>query len=58
VNASLDKFGHSVEIHVFSMQTKVHLRKISDTKVAMGLEIAKEGKEFKQFGESIIEKVK
>ena len=34
------------------------LRKISDTKVAMGLEIAKEGKEFKRFGESIIEKVK
>jgi hypothetical protein len=34
------------------------MRKISDTKVAMGLEIAKEGKEFKQFGESIIEKVK
>ena len=34
------------------------MRKISDTKVAMGLEIAKEGKEFKRFGESIIEKVK
>ena len=34
------------------------MRKISDRKVAMGLEIAKEGKEFKQFGESIIEKVK
>jgi len=34
------------------------MRKISYTKVAMGLEIAKEGKEFKRFGESIIEKVK
>ena len=34
------------------------IRKISDTKVAMGLEVAKEGKEFKPFGESIIEKVK
>jgi hypothetical protein len=34
------------------------IRKIADKKVAMGLEIAKEGKEFKQFGESIIEKVK
>jgi len=34
------------------------MRKISDTKVAMGLEIAKEGKEFKQFGESIIDRVR
>ena len=34
------------------------LRKISDTRIAIGLEVAKEGKEFKQFGESIIEKVK
>lgn len=34
------------------------MRKISDTKVAMGLEVAKEGKEFEQFGESIIEKMK
>jgi hypothetical protein len=33
-------------------------RKISNTKVAMGLGIAKESEEFKWFGESIIEKVK
>jgi hypothetical protein len=34
------------------------IRKVSDTKIAMGLEIAREGKEFKRFGESILEKVK
>lgn len=34
------------------------IRKISDTKVAMGLEVAKEGKEFRKYGESILVKVK
>jgi hypothetical protein len=34
------------------------IRRISDTKVAMGLEVAKEGGEFKPFGESTIEKMK
>jgi hypothetical protein len=33
------------------------LRKISERKIATGLEIAKKGAEFKQFGESILEKV-
>jgi hypothetical protein len=34
------------------------IRKISDTKVAMGMEIAKDGKEFKNYGESTLEKQK
>jgi hypothetical protein len=32
------------------------IRRISDTKIAMGMEAAKEGKEFKPYGESILEK--
>jgi hypothetical protein len=34
------------------------LRKISDTKIATGSEVAKEGKEFKRFGEEIFDKAK
>jgi hypothetical protein len=34
------------------------LKKISDTKIAMGMEVAREGKEFKSYGESILEKTK
>jgi hypothetical protein len=34
------------------------IRKISDTKIATGLEIAKPGQEFKSYGESILEKTK
>lgn len=34
------------------------IRKISDTKIATGLEIAKEGEDFKRYGESILEKTK
>lgn len=33
------------------------VRKISDTKIATGLEAAKPGQEFKSYGESILEKV-
>jgi hypothetical protein len=32
------------------------LRKLSDTRMAMGLEVAKEGKEFQKYGESILSK--
>ena len=32
------------------------LRKISDKEMAMGLEVAKEGEEFKKYGESILHK--
>jgi len=32
------------------------LRKISEDKVAMGMEVARDGKEFKSYGESILEK--
>ncbi|MCJ7423840.1 hypothetical protein MUP01_06180 [Candidatus Bathyarchaeota archaeon] len=32
------------------------IRRISDSKVAMGMEVAKEGEEFKSYGESILEK--
>jgi hypothetical protein len=32
------------------------IRKLSDTKMAMGLEVAKEGEEFKKYGESILSK--
>jgi len=34
------------------------IRKISNTKIAMGLEVAKQGEEFKQYGESILVKTK
>lgn len=34
------------------------IRKISDTKIATGLEVAKEGEDFKRYGESILEKTK
>lgn len=34
------------------------IRKISDTKIAMGLEVAKEGEEFKKYGESTLTKIK
>ena len=34
------------------------VRKISDTKIATGLEMAKPGQEFKSYGESILEKTK
>jgi hypothetical protein len=34
------------------------LRKISDTKIATGLEMAKPGQEFKSYGESILEKAR
>jgi hypothetical protein len=33
------------------------IRKISDTKIATGLEAAKPGQEFKSYGESVLEKV-
>lgn len=33
------------------------IRKISENKVAMGLEVAKEGEEFKRYGETILTKV-
>lgn len=33
------------------------IRKISDTQIAMGMEIAKEGTEFKNYGESTLVKV-
>ena len=32
------------------------IRRVSDTKIAMGLETARDGKEFKPYGESILEK--
>jgi hypothetical protein len=35
-----------------------YIRKISDKKVAMGLEMAEKGEEFKRYGESILEKTK
>jgi hypothetical protein len=38
------------------MRWRSFIRKISDDKVAMGLEVAKNGKEFKSYGESILEK--
>lgn len=34
------------------------IKKISDTKIALGMEVAKEGKEFESYGESILEKTK
>ena len=34
------------------------IRRISNTKIAMGLEIARDGKEFKPYGESILEKTR
>ncbi len=34
------------------------LRRISERKIATGLEVAKQGKEFKRFGESIFERTK
>jgi hypothetical protein len=34
------------------------LRKISNTRIATGLEMAKPGQEFKSYGESILEKIK
>lgn len=33
------------------------IRKISDTKIAMGMEVTKEGAELKNYGESILDKV-
>ncbi len=38
------------------MRWRSFIRKISDDKVAMGLEVARDGKEFKSYGESILEK--
>jgi len=34
------------------------IRKITDRKIAMGLEVAKEGKDFKPYGESTMEKTR
>lgn len=34
------------------------IRKISDTRIAMGMEVAKQGEKFKSYGESILEKAK
>lgn len=33
-----------------------YIRKISDTKIAMGMEVANEGEDLKPYGESILEK--
>jgi hypothetical protein len=41
-----------------SMLWRSTIRKISDTKIATGLEMAKSGQEFKSYGESILEKTK
>ncbi len=40
------------------MNWRSTIRKISNIKIATGLEMAKPGQEFKSYGESIIEKVK
>ncbi len=34
------------------------IKKISDTRIVMGMEIAKERNEFKSYGESILEKTR
>ena len=38
------------------MRWRSFIRKISDDKVAMGLEVARDGKEFESYGESILER--